>query len=303
MVALIATPLARRAAIARGVLAYPTQRGVHSEPIPYLGGLGILAGLVAGCAFLPAPDPHVLGLAAGAILIAAVGVYDDAKGMHWTLKLAMQLAVALGVWLCGVRIEMWSPPFTEEYVDLGMASAALTALWLVAVMNAINFIDGLDGLAGGVSAIAGMALTGIALWWLEVKGGATYERMEVAVLGAALVGACLGFLRYNFHPARVFMGDSGALTLGLWLASLSVLGAFKSTLLYLCPIVLLGLPLSDTAWAALRRLWRRQSPATADRAHIHHRVLGRVEHQRTAVLILYAVSLGLAGVAIWLARP
>ncbi len=300
--ALVATPLARRAALAKGVLSYPTQRGVHSEPIPYLGGLGILVGLLAGTAFLPAFAPHVLGLAAGALVIALVGAYDDAKGMRWVVKLGLQLAIALGVWFCGVRIEEWSPPFTEEYVDLGWTSAALTALWLVAVMNAINFIDGLDGLAGGVSAIAGMALVGIAAWWIAVKG-ASAERVEVLVLAAALVGSCLGFLRYNFHPARIFMGDSGALSLGLWLASLSVLGAFKSTLLYLCPIVLLGLPLSDTAWAALRRLWRRQSPATADREHIHHRVLGKVEHQRTAVLILYAVSLGLAAIATWLGRP
>jgi UDP-GlcNAc:undecaprenyl-phosphate GlcNAc-1-phosphate transferase len=173
-------------------------------------------------------------------------------------------------------------------------------------MNAINFIDGLDGLAAGVSGIAGASFLAISIAWMVARGPSSPlydDYLVVAVLAAALVGACLGFLRFNFHPASIFMGDCGALLLGLWLGGVAVLGAFKSTLLYLCPIVLLGLPLSDTAWAVFRRLRARQSPATADRGHIHHRVLDRTSGQRAAVLVLYSLSLLLAIVATWLGRP
>jgi UDP-GlcNAc:undecaprenyl-phosphate/decaprenyl-phosphate GlcNAc-1-phosphate transferase len=298
-----ATLGARRLAIRWGVLSKPTQRGVHREPVPYFGGLGILVGALAGASVLPAFDPATLGVVAGAIAIAVIGAFDDAFDLKWSLKMGLEVLVALGAWALGVRIHEWSPPTTESYFTLApVLSATLTVLWLVSVTNAMNFIDGLDGLAGGGGAIASLALTVIACMWIALKGH-TWERAEVAVLGAACAGGCIGFLRFNFHPARVFMGDCGALMLGWCLASLAVLGAFKSTLLYLCPIVLLGLPLSDTAWAVIRRLWRRQSLATADREHIHHRVLSRVASQRWAVLILYAVSLVLAGLAVYLGRP
>ncbi len=299
----LATERARRLAVRLGVISKPTTRGVHREPVAYLGGLGILAGMLAGAAVLPECGRPAVGLLLGAVAIALVGAWDDARDLRWSLKFALQIVIALGAWWFGIRVQEWSPPTTEEYVRLAPAlSACLTVLWLVAVMNAMNFIDGLDGLAGGVGGIVGLALTVIACMWIAVKGQ-TWERMEVAILGASCAGACVGFLRHNFHPARIFMGDCGALLLGFWIASLAVLGAFKSTLMYLCPIVLLGLPLSDTAWAIARRLWRRQSLATADREHIHHRVLSRVESQRWAVLILYAVSLALAGLAVYLGRP
>lgn len=299
----LATEGARRLALRLGIVSRPTARGVHREPVPYLGGLGILAGMLAGGAVLPECGRPAIGLILGAIAIALIGAWDDAKNLRWSAKLGLQVVVALGAWALGVRIHEWSPPTTETYLQLaGALSAALTVLWLVSVMNAMNFIDGLDGLAGGVGAIVSLALSVIACMWIALKGQ-TWERMEVAILGAACAGGCIGFLRYNFHPARIFMGDCGALLIGFWVAGLSVLGAFKSTLMYLCPIILLGLPLSDTAWAVARRLWRRQPIATADREHIHHRVLSRVESQRWAVLILYAVSLCLAGVAVYLGRP
>lgn len=303
---LVVTPVAMRLAVTRGILAYPTDRGVHRAPIPYLGGFGLLAGILAGLSLVHGVSREVIGLAVGGLLVAAAGSIDDARNTRWWVKLIAQIAIALGVWAAGVRIEEISPPYSTDMVRFGWWSAPLTALWLVAVMNAINFIDGLDGLAAGVSAIAGATFVAIAMMWLAARGAAAsyYDRYyDVAVLAAALVGACLGFLRYNFHPARVFMGDCGALLLGLWLGGLSVLGAFKSTLLYLCPIVLLGLPLSDTAWAVARRLMARRSFAEADQGHIHHRVLNRVPEQRKAVLILYAVSLALASVATWLGRP
>lgn len=299
----LATLWARRVAIRWGVLARPTSRGVHREPIPYLGGLGILAGGLAGAALLPGLSGQALGLMAGATAAALIGALDDARNLRWSAKLLLQCVAAFGMWLLGVRIHEWSPPTTPNYVELApVLSALLTVAWLISVMNAINFVDGLDGLAGGVGAIASAALSAIALMWIALRGMAP-ERIEVAVLGAACAGGCIGFLRWNFHPARIFMGDCGALLLGSWLGGLAVMGAFKSTLLYLCPIVLLGLPLSDTVWAILRRLRRRQSLATADKEHIHHRVLGRVESQRWACVILWAVSLLLAAAAVYLGRP
>jgi UDP-GlcNAc:undecaprenyl-phosphate GlcNAc-1-phosphate transferase len=234
----LATGRARLLAARWGILSKPTARSVHREPVPYLGGLGILAGMLAGAAVLPECGRPAVGLLLGAVAICLVGAWDDARGLPWSAKLGLQLLVAAGAWALGVRVHEWSPPTTEAYVQLAPAlSAALTVLWLAAVMNAMNFIDGLDGLAGGVGAIVGSALSVIACMWIAIKGQ-TWERMEVAVLGAACAGACIGFLRYNFHPARVFMGDCGALLLGFWLAGLAVLGAFKSTLMYLCPIVL-----------------------------------------------------------------
>jgi UDP-GlcNAc:undecaprenyl-phosphate GlcNAc-1-phosphate transferase len=305
-VAWAVTPLARRLAIRHRILSTPTERGVHREPIPYLGGIGILAGLLAGLALLPELRTGTVGLVIGAICVSVVGAWDDAREIRWVTKLLAQFGVAALVWAMGVRIETFSPPFSNVDIDFGVWSAPLTVLWLVAVMNAINFIDGLDGLAAGVSGIAGASFLAISIAWMAARGPSSPlydDYLVVAVLAAALVGACLGFLRFNFHPASIFMGDCGALLLGLWLGGVAVLGAFKSTLLYLCPIVLLGLPLSDTAWAVFRRLRARQSPATADRGHIHHRVLDRTSGQRAAVLVLYSLSLLLAIVATWLGRP
>lgn len=306
VVSLVATPLARRLALRYGILSAPTSRGVHREPVPYLGGLGIAAGLLAGLVLLPDLRHGTGGLIVGVLCIGAVGAWDDARELPWSAKLLAQIGVATLVWGLGVRIETFSPPFSVQEMDLGFWSAPLTVLWLVAVMNAINLIDGLDGLAAGVSGIAGLSFIAISLAWVAAKGAGhplADQYMTVAVLAAALVGSCLGFLRFNFHPASVFMGDCGALVLGLWLGGVAVLGAFKSTLLYICPIVLLGLPLWDTAWAVLRRLRAHQSPATADRGHIHHRVLDRTHGQRAAVLVLYTLSALLAIAATWLGRP
>lgn len=303
VVSLLGTLAARRIALAHGVLARPTTRGVHREPVPYLGGAGLLVGAVSGIVFLREPRAEVFGLVAGATAVAIVGAVDDIRALPWWLKLGLQVAIALGVWQAGVRIDIWSPPGTQEYVDIGRLSAPLTALWLVLVMNAINFIDGLDGLAAGVGGIAAATIAAIGLVWYYQKGDIPADRMAAAVLASSAAGACAGFLFFNFHPARIFMGDCGALMLGLWLSGLSVMGAFKSTLLYLCPIVLFALPLLDTFWAVVRRVRHRRSPAEADRGHIHHRLLDRVADHRKAVLILYGVSLVFAILAVWIGRP
>ncbi|MBD3174109.1 MAG: undecaprenyl/decaprenyl-phosphate alpha-N-acetylglucosaminyl 1-phosphate transferase, partial [Armatimonadia bacterium] len=288
LAAAVLTPAARWAAAHWGIVSKPNARSVHGKPVPYLGGLGILGGLLVGMLWIPEVSPAVVGLLSGAVLIGVMGALDDAYGLPWQLRLLLQAGAGALVWWLGVRIEYISPPFTTDNIVFGAWSAPITILWMVAVMNAMNFVDGLDGLAGGIGAIAGLAFLAIAVMWVVADGASTetgQHYTHMAIMAAVLVGGCIGFLFYNFHPASVFMGDCGSMSIGFWLAGLAVLGAFKSTLLYLCPIVLLGLPLSDTAWAVIRRLRQGQSPMTPDRGHIHHRVLDRVQRQRATVLL------------------
>ena len=232
----------------------------------------------------------------GAVIIVVLGVVDDIMALPALLKFAVQIIAALVPALNGVTIQAFSNPnvFSDNaYWVLGNLSVPLTVLWIVAITNSVNLIDGLDGLANGVSAISATTVLVIAL-----MGG----QFQVAVVMAALVGACVGFMPYNMNPAKMFMGDTGATFLGYILATMSIEGLFKfyAIISFAVPFLILGLPIFDTAFAFIRRIAHGQSPMHADRGHIHHRLIDMGLNQKQAVATLYVISaiLGLSAVVL-----
>ncbi len=298
-VSLLATPLARRLAIRLGILDRPEARKIHREAMPLLGGLAVAAGFAAGCLLAAAlagshgaPDTPMLGLAVGALLMVGLGVYDDARGADARLKLSVQAVAALVVIASGSRIGILTNPFGGTW-DLGVLSVPVTLLWIIGITNAMNLIDGLDGLAAGIGAI--VAATLFVAWMPD-------STSFVPLAAIALAGAATGFLRWNFPPARIFLGDTGSLLLGFVIAVLGMQGSLKGTtaLALVVPIIALGIPVADTALAILRRGRERRHLFQADREHLHHRLVRIGLTQRQAVLVLYWVSIFLAGTAIML---
>lgn len=277
------TPPVRSLALRLGAVDRPGGRRVNRSPVPRMGGLAIsLAFLAVVPAFCP-PDAPLPGLLGGALLIAAMGALDDLADLRPGAKLLAQLAAAALAVRGGVVLRAVSGLSGESIPLPGGLAAVLTLLWLVACTNAVNLIDGLDGLAVGVSAIGSLSMLLVAL---------AVSAPAVAVLLAALNGACLGFLPFNRSPARIFMGDVGSQFLGFTLGAVSVMGLLKFHTLvsFFVPLLALSVPLADTAFAVLRRLSRGQSPFRADRGHIHHRLLDLGLSQRQAVAVLYALS-------------
>jgi UDP-GlcNAc:undecaprenyl-phosphate GlcNAc-1-phosphate transferase len=284
-----------------------SSRRIHAGPIPRLGGVAIVIAFylpVIGLLLFDnliaqafkADRGLVIGLLAGGLGIVLLGVYDDLRAANAWKKFAVQFLVAGLMYLIGFRIQVISTPFGGE-LSLGWLGLPLTLLWIVGVVNAMNLIDGLDGLAGGVAFFA--VLTAFAVSYLR---GETL----LIVFTAALAGAILGFLFYNFNPATIFMGDTGSMFLGFVLAVTSMRASQKSatTVAIIVPIVALGLPIMDTALAMARRIVRGQSPFTADKDHIHHRLLKLGLSQRSATLVLYGFSivLGITAFAIAFSR-
>ena len=295
-VSCVTTPLVRRLAIAVGILDRPEARKMHREPMPLLGGLAVAAGLAAGCLLayvLPdhrVPGMPLAGLGIGALLMVGLGVYDDARGADARLKLSVQTLAALVVIASGNRIGILTNPFGGTW-DLGALSVPVTILWIVGITNAMNLIDGLDGLAAGIGAIVAATLFAAA-----IPDATSF----VPVAALALSGASAGFLRSNFPPARIFLGDTGSLLVGFVIAVLGMQGSFKGTtaLALVVPIIALGIPVADTALAILRRGRQRRHLFQADREHLHHRLVRIGLSQRQAVLVLYWISIFLAGTAI-----
>ena len=294
-VCLAATPAVGRFARRIGALDRPGEsRRVHDHPIPRLGGLAILLGLLAGVALFGTQDRGLRGILAGSLVVAALGMADDLWDLKPWIKLLAETLAALIALGHGVEIHILTDPvhFAGEVLSLGVLSAPVTVLWIVGMTNALNLIDGLDGLAAGVSLISCGCMLAVSLFLPETT--------DMSVLLGALGGACLGFLPYNRNPARIFMGDIGALLLGYVLSTASVLGLFKmyAAVTFAAPLLILALPLTDTLYAVVRRLRRGESPMKADRGHIHHRLLALGLTQKQAVAVLYAVSavLGLAAV-------
>jgi UDP-GlcNAc:undecaprenyl-phosphate/decaprenyl-phosphate GlcNAc-1-phosphate transferase len=289
------TPLVKRWALQLGIVDNPgDKRKIHKEPVPYLGGLAIYLGFCASVLyFLGTDDPQVAGILFGATGLMLLGVADDKANIPAIVKLLGQLAIiSVAVVYFDIRIWWLTNPF-NGMIYLNGLSIPLTIIWIVAVVNTLNLIDGLDGLAAGVSSIA--AATLLLLAW---RAG----QIQVAVLTAALIGSSLGFLRYNFNPARIFMGDSGSMLLGFVLASVSVEGALKSaaTIALIVPILALGLPLFDTFFAVIRRLRSGRPIYEADRNHLHHRLMDLGLSQRRVVMLLYGISalLGICAIII-----
>lgn len=290
------TPAAESLALRLGAVDLPGERRrVHDRAVPRMGGLAILAGFFLAALAFTAPGAALAGVLRGALLIALMGAADDCLSLRSPLKLAAQLAAALIAWRAGAGIRVLTVPFGGlRTVPLGALGLPLTLLWMTACTNALNLIDGLDGLAAGVAAIGAASMLLVA---------AAVSEGEIAVLLAALAGSCLGFLPYNRCPARIFMGDTGSQLLGFLLGAASMLGMFKAhaLLTFFVPLLALGLPLTDTAFAFARRALRGKSPFAADRGHIHHRLLDHGLGQKRTVELLYAVSALLGLTAVMLA--
>lgn len=290
------TPLVRRFAYKIGAVDVPRdKRRVHKRPTPRIGGLAIIFGfLVAIISFNDSWSRELVSILIGVGILGVLGIIDDCKELDAKLKFVVQIIAALVVVIFGdIRISVMSNPnvFSENpYIIFPQwLSITVTVLWIVFMTNAVNFIDGLDGLAAGVSAIMSMSLVFIAI---------TYHEYEIALLGIALMGACFGFLPFNFNPAKIFMGDTGSMFLGYMLSVLSVQGMFKSyaVISFAVPIIMLGLPLFDALFAMLRRLLTGKNPMSADRGHLHHRLYDMGFSQKQTVFILYAIS-GVLGIA------
>ena len=300
-IALVLTPLVRGAAVRFGVLDHAlTSRKIHGRPIPRLGGVAIVVAffvpLVALFFFdtgvgklLWSQPQRALALILGGLAIAALGIFDDLKGSGARIKFAVQVLVAAAMWFADYRADTIATPFGT--FGLGVLGFPLTVLWIVGVTNALNLIDGLDGLATGVA----LAATGT-IFWVSL----TNHRMLMALVMAGLAGALLGFLRYNFHPASIFMGDSGSLFVGFILATTALETHEKTTtaVALLVPLVALGLPIGDTLLSMTRRTIRGQPMFSSDRGHIHHRLMARGLSHRATVLALYGISIVMAGVAV-----
>lgn len=297
IVAFIATPVVRSLAFKIGAVDVPKDnRRMHNHPIPRMGGLAIFFGFIlSALIFVPLSTP-VRGMLLGGVIIVILGIFDDIYALPALPKFFVQIAAALVAVLMGNQIDILSNPnifSSEPYWVLGIWSIPISVLWIVGITNAVNLIDGLDGLANGVSAISAATVLVIALICSEA---------QVAIVMAALVGACVGFLPYNLNPAKMFMGDTGATFLGFILATMSIQGLFKfyAVISFAVPFLILGLPIFDTAFAMIRRMAHGQSPMQADRGHIHHRLIDMGLNQKQAVATLYVISgiLGLSAVVL-----
>ena len=294
VIAAIATPVSMKLASKWGAIAYPGGRHVHSKPIPRLGGLAIYAAFWIAALIMQVWDEQMTGLFLGSTIILGVGIWDDILGMRPLVKLFWQIASAAVLLKFGFSMDSISLPFigTVDFEALGLG-LILMLFWVVGLVNTVNVSDGLDGLAAGICFIVALLLFWSANQSFQLS-------VAPAHLTLALAGALLGFLFFNFPPARVFMGDSGSMFLGYIIGGISIMGLLKTaTILGLVfPLLVLGMPVTDLTFAIIRRKLRGQSMATADRGHLHHRLLDAGLTQRTAVLSMYGMSacFGLAAV-------
>ncbi|WP_110954219.1 glycosyltransferase family 4 protein [Anaerosinus massiliensis] len=292
VIAYVLTPQIISLAKKAGAMDAPDERKVHTAPIPRMGGLAIYVAFMVAVFFTVDLTTEIIGLLLGGTVILAVGVIDDLKNLPAKVKLAGQIIAALVLVLFDIRIDWISDPF-GDMIYLEYLAVPVTIFWIVGLTNTVNLIDGLDGLAAGVSTIASITILLVAL---------QQNYILIAVLTAAIAGGALGFLQYNFNPAKIFMGDTGSMFLGYMLAGISVIGAVKSaaTIALIVPIFALGLPILDTAFAIVRRYMSGKPIFKPDRGHLHHRLLDLGFTQRQAVLLMYVISgvLGLSAIAL-----
>ncbi len=292
------TPHVKNFAELIGAIDVPKDsRRMHKKPIPRLGGLAIFGGFLCSILVFGQLDKTMLCVLLGAMIILALGIFDDVLALRAKLKFIVQIiASAIPVCVGGLQIQLFTNlnPFSEEpYFHLGIFAVPITIIWIVGITNAVNLIDGLDGLAVGVSSIAAVTMLAVALLTGE---------MAIAVTMGALAGACVGFMPYNLNPAKIFMGDTGSTFLGYMLATVSIMGLFKfyAVISFAVPFLILGLPIFDTANAIIRRVAEGRSPMSPDRGHVHHKLIDMGFNQKQAVAILYAISatLGLTAVVL-----
>lgn len=309
VVTILLVPAAKALATKCDAIDYPDARRVNKKPIPRMGGLAILGGLAAafavlllGMAFFGWDDPFVphasldvnyIGVGVSVLVMFAVGLVDDIVSLNPKVKFLGQVVAACIAVASGLLLSSIRSPFGDGTIYFGWFAYPLTVFYLVAFANVINLIDGLDGLAAGITAISGFAI-----FFLAVTTG----RPDAAVMAIALVGACVGFLRYNFYPASIFMGDSGSLLLGYSLGVVSLFAVARASAFVslLVPLLAAGVPILDTAFAIVRRLRAHKPIDEPDKGHIHHRLMQSGYSQRTTVLIMWAwtAALSLCGILI-----
>jgi len=315
----LVTPSIIRIAHRVGAVDHPGPRKIHAAPIPRVGGVAVFLGFSAGLAFAAFATGYATnsqigrtgywsGLALAAAGVLVLGLVDDLRPVSFQWKFAFQILAATAVWFIGFRVEVLGIPFVSTGVHLGWWSLPLTILWIVGITNAFNLIDGLDGLAAGTALITTSVVAIIA-----IQGG----RVAVSAVSVALVGSLLGFLRYNFNPAQIFLGDSGSMFLGFSVAVISIHGSQKNVtaVAVLGPLLIMGYPILDTGMAIARRINSIRTNSAGrgglrymvrnahrvflpDRGHLHHRLLEAGMSHRGAVLSLYGCAIALAAAAL-----
>lgn len=286
IISLLMTPVAKKIAIRVGAVDIPKDnRRVHNKPIPSMGGIAIYISVVITALLFLKIDKALISILIGGTIIFISGLIDDLRDISPRTKLAFQIIAAIVLIFGGIKIDAITNPFTKTSNLIGLNGFAIpiTIFWVVGITNTLNLIDGLDGLAAGVAMIASLSFLFVAN---------KLHSSPVMVMSAIVAGSCLGFLPYNFNPAKIFMGDTGALFLGFMLAALSIEGVMKSvaTIAVIVPIIILGVPIFDATFAIFRRLLNGRSIAEADKGHLHHRLLKLGLTQRQTVLILYTIS-------------
>ncbi|MDJ0725968.1 MAG: MraY family glycosyltransferase [Prochloraceae cyanobacterium] len=276
-----------------GIVDRPNKRKIHQNPTVRVGGISIFTGTIAALLVVwglggfgvlpPEQEWEIWGIVLGSVGFFAIGFADDLFNLRPLSRLAMQFAVASVSWQMGVKIQFLSIPF-HGLVPLYWLSLPITVIWLAGMANAINWIDGVDGLAAGVSGIAAVVLLIMTLF---------VDRPAAALIAAALAGGSLGFLRYNFNPAQIFMGDGGAYFMGFTLAGIATIGLVKTTAVtaVILPYLILAVPIFDMSAVILSRLSRGKSPFRADNSHLHHWLLASGVPQRLTVLFIYSLTL------------
>lgn len=301
IVVLLSTPIVRKFGLKSGLFDPPGGRKVHQRPMVRLGGVSIFLGTVIALLFIwglggfgvlpPESEYEIWGVTLGGLAFFLIGLADDVFSLPALTRLLMQSSVAAVAWSAGVRIDFLSIPFLGGLFSLpAWVSLPITVIWLVGMANAINWIDGLDGLAAGVSGIAAIIMLVVCLFM---------QQPAAALIVAALAGATLSFLRYNFNPAQIFMGDGGAYFIGFTLAGVGIIGLVKgvTTVAVLLPYLILAVPIVDMSAVILDRLRRGKSPFVADKRHLHHRLLQAGLSHRFTVLFIYALTFWVGSLA------
>ncbi|MBT2757216.1 undecaprenyl/decaprenyl-phosphate alpha-N-acetylglucosaminyl 1-phosphate transferase [Mesobacillus foraminis] len=279
---ILITPMIKKLAFRLGATDKPNNRKVHEKIMPRMGGLVIYISFMLGILIMNPDSQYHLAIILGSVIIVATGILDDIFELSAKVKLFNQIAAALVVVLWGgVQVNFINLPF-GGVLEFGVLAVPITIIWIVGVTNAINLIDGLDGLAAGVSSIALISISGMAIVMGDVY---------VMTIGFILLVSTLGFLFYNFYPAKIFMGDTGALFLGYMIAVLSLLG-FKNVafISFIIPVIILGVPMTDTIFAIIRRLVKKAPLSAPDKSHLHHCFLDLGYTHKQTVLLIYAIS-------------
>ncbi|WP_240374375.1 glycosyltransferase family 4 protein [Bacillus piscicola] len=281
LLSLFLTPLVKKLAFRIGATDQPNHRKVHKGSMARLGGLSIYVAFLAGLFILQPHNAYMPYIVAGGTIIIITGFLDDMFELSAKWKLLGQIAAAVIVLIGGVEVQFINLPF-DARLELGWLSIPITLLWIIGITNAINLIDGLDGLAAGVSSIVLATISVLAIIQNDIF---------IVALGIALLGGTLGFLVHNFNPAKIFMGDTGALFLGFMIAVIALLG-FKNVTIFslVVPVIILAVPISDTIFAIIRRMVNKQPLSAPDKSHLHHCLLRLGYSHRQTVLIIYALS-------------